>query len=152
MVLVASAEYLEAHGVPGSYDDLRLHKLIARKFLSGAVSKWAFKLPDGDIYAFEPNNAVLTLSAPEAVVQAALDGVGVAQAAVHHAWPHLLSGRLKVVLANYHHAGSYEMALQYPHRALLAPRVRVVIEHLLITFSEDSLLHISLDRLRQYGA
>jgi DNA-binding transcriptional LysR family regulator len=152
MVLVAAPSYLQRHGIPGAPEQLTRHKLISRRFLSGAISKWAFTLPDGDITTFEPPQPVLIVSAPEALVQAALAGAGIAQAAVHHAWPHLQSGRLNVILPEHHHPGGYEMVLQYPHRALLASRVRVVIEHLLSAFAQDPLLHVPLADLRQYAA
>jgi hypothetical protein len=44
------------------------------------------------------------------------------------------------------------MALQYPHRALLAPRVRATIEYLLEVFSRDEALHVPLDALRAKSA
>jgi DNA-binding transcriptional LysR family regulator len=86
------------------------------------------------------------------LVQAALSGLGIAQVGVHHIWPHLQAGELKVVLGECHHPGSYEMVLQYPHRALLAPRVRATIEYLLDVFSRDDALHVPLDALREYLA
>lgn len=57
-----------------------------------------------------------------AAVDAAVLGMGLAQAGVHHAWEHLQSGRLKIVLARHHHGGgNHGMTLQYPHRALTVP-------------------------------
>jgi hypothetical protein len=44
------------------------------------------------------------------------------------------------------------MVLQYPHRALLAPRVRATIEYLLDAFSRDDALHVPLDALGAYLA
>lgn len=152
MVIVAAPQYLERYGIPTNPEQLLHHKLISRRFLSGVISKWAFGLPDGDIDSFEPQRPVMTVSAPEALVQAALAGIGIAQAAVHHAWPHIQSGKLKVLFADCHHPGGYEMVLQYPHRALLAPRVRTVLEHLLNAFSKDPLLHVPLEALRKYAA
>ncbi|NKI69334.1 hypothetical protein GN109_07885 [Collimonas pratensis] len=42
--------------------------------------------------------------------------------------------------------------LPYPHRALLAPRVHVVINYLLEVFSKDDFLHVSLKKLQSYVA
>lgn len=152
-VLVASPAYLKQHGVPKTPQELQSHRLIARRFLSGQVAPWTFKAENGNTATFDPaDTAVLTLSAPEAVVQAACDGVGIVQIAVHLAWPHLRSGALKVVLDRYHQPGTYEMVLQYPHRALLAPRIRATMDYLLEAFAENKSLHIPLPSLDAYIA
>jgi DNA-binding transcriptional LysR family regulator len=152
MALVAAPAYLERHGVPRTVPELAQHQLLARRFLGGRISAWAFRGAEGSIESFEPDAAVVTVSAPEAVVQAALSGIGIAQVGVHHAWPHLQTGALKVVLGDCHHPGTYEMVLQYPHRALLAPRVRATIEYLLDVFERDEAMHVPLDALRAYLA
>jgi DNA-binding transcriptional LysR family regulator len=152
MALVAAPAYLERHGVPRTASDLGEHQLLARRFLGGRVSAWGFRGPEGSIESFEPETAVVTVSAPEALVQAALSGLGIAQAGVHHVWPHLQAGTLKVILGDSHDPGSYEMTLQYPHRALLAPRVRATIEYLLDVFARDEALHVPLGALRAYWA
>lgn len=152
VALVASPGYLAMHGVPCTPQELQKHRLIARRFLAGRVSPWNFKLY-GDITTFDPSPAaVLTLSAPEAVVEAACDGAGIAQVGVHLAWPHLVSGALKLVLHQYYHPGSFEMVMQYPHRALLAPRVRATLDYLLEAFAEDETLHLPLEALNDYIA
>jgi DNA-binding transcriptional LysR family regulator len=152
MALVAAPAYLERHGVPRTVAELGQHRLLARRFLGGRVSAWVFRAPEGSLESFEPEAAVVTVSAPEALVQGALSGLGIAQVGVHHIWPHLQAGALKVVLGECHHPGTYEMVLQYPHRALLAPRVRATIEYLLDAFSRDDALHVPLDALRAYLA
>lgn len=153
LVLVASPEYLARQGVPHAPQELQAHRLIARRFLGGRVSAWSFRSENGSITAFDPTDtAVLTLSAPEAVVQAACDGVGIAQVGVHLAWPHLLSGTLKVLLHRHHHPGSYEMVMQYPHRALIAPRVRATLDYLLEAFAADEALHVPLEALDAFVA
>jgi DNA-binding transcriptional LysR family regulator len=152
MALVASPDYLGQHGVPRTWQALRHHRLIARRFLGGRVSPWAFRKDDGSLEEFDPSVSVITVSAPEAVAQAALSGLGIAQAGVHHVWKHLLAGDLKVLLADRHHPGTYEMVLEYPHRALLAPRVRVIVDHLLETFARDESLHVPLTKLRAFQA
>lgn len=95
---------------------------------------------------------MLTLSAPEALTQAALQGMGIAQVGVHHAWSYLQSGQLKALLVGQHDPGHYEMVLQYPHRALMAPRVRVTVDYLLAAFAEDEALHVPLSALDDYAA
>ncbi|MEN3363145.1 MAG: hypothetical protein V7606_419 [Burkholderiales bacterium] len=152
MVLVAAPAYLARYGTPRTPQDLKQHRLISRRFLGGRVSPWNFRAPGGGMATFDPESAVLTVSAPEASVQAALLGVGITQVGVHHAWSHLRVGALKVVLGDCHHPGTYEMVLQYPHRALLAPRVRATVDYLLAVFVRDGSLHVPLKALEAYAA
>ncbi|TAM06493.1 MAG: LysR family transcriptional regulator [Paraburkholderia sp.] len=152
-VLVASPSYLASHGVPHTPDELPAHRLVARRFLGGQVAPWNFKATDGSITTLDPaNSAMLMLSAPESLVQAACDNVGIAQVGVHLAWDHLLSGALKVILLRSHLPGAYEMVMQYPHRALMAPRVQVTVKHLLGAFAADKKLHVPLNALDAYAA
>ncbi|WP_068713500.1 LysR family transcriptional regulator [Vibrio tritonius] len=149
-VLVASPDYLAQHGVPQTMEQLREHKLLARRFLAGKVPPWHYKNADGSLALFDPHPAALTLSEPESLAYAAASHLGIAQVGVHHAYPFLQAGKLKVVLLGIHDPGNYEMVIQYPHRSLIAPRVKVTVEHLLAHFEQDKALHIPLDSLRQY--
>ncbi|MGL4750967.1 MAG: LysR family transcriptional regulator [Aeromonadaceae bacterium] len=152
MVLVASPDYLARQGIPATPQALASHRLIARRFLAGRVSPWSFRRGDGGLITQDLTPAVLTLSAPEALTQAALQGMGIAQVGVHHAWSYLQSGQLKALLVGQHDPGHYEMVLQYPHRALMAPRVRVTVDYLLAAFAEDEALHVPLSALDDYAA
>lgn len=152
MVLVASPGYLAAYGVPRQPEDLAHHRLLTRRFLGGRVSPWNFKSGDGAITTLDTEASILTLSSPEALAQAAVDGVGIAEVGLHHAWKYLGAGQLKVLLLDRHHPGSFEMTLQYPHRALIAPRVRATIEYLLAAFGRLEELHVPLSALPRYTA
>lgn len=149
-VIVASPEYLAKNGTPKTPDELSQHRLIARRFLGNRVDLWGFKQPDGSLVSFEPTPAALTLSAPEAVVQAACSGLGIAQVGVHNALKHFQNGTLKVVLLDQHDSGNYEMVIQYPHRALIAPRVKVTVDYLLAALKKDKSLHFPIDKLVDY--
>ena len=152
-ILVASPKYLDQHGVPRTLQALKRHRLITRRFLGGQVPPWSFKETDGSIAMLDPmETSPLTLSAPEALIAAARDGLGIAQVGVHLAWEHLRSGELKVVLYKVHQPGNYEMVMQYPHRALMAPRVQVTLDHLTKTFKKDERLHVSMEALAPYVA
>lgn len=136
--------------MPKSADDLKSHRLLARRFLGGKVLSWGFKNTDGSLSVIDPDPAVITLSAPEALSSAAASGLGIAQVGVHHAYQYLKSGTLKVVLFGLHDPGKYEMVIQYPHRSLIAPRVKVTIDYLLKHFESDESLHIPLEALSMY--
>ncbi len=150
--LVASPEYLARYGTPKTPADLAHHHLIARRFLGGRVSPWGFRGSDGSLTTLEPDTAAVTLSAPEAQTQAALLGLGIAQVGVHHALAHLQAGALNAVLVGQHDPGNYEMVIQYPHRALVAPRVKATVEYLLEAFRQDASLHFPVERLADYAA
>lgn len=150
LALVASTDYLAREGVPRTPQELKHHKLIVRRFLRGKVSPWNFRAADGSITTLDIDAAALTLSSPEAMAQAACLGLGITQVGVHHAWGHLVSGRLRVVLLGLHDPGSYEMVMQFPHRALMAPRVRATIDYLLAAFAKDEALHVPLSALDDY--
>lgn len=152
MVLVASPQYLETHGIPASPESLRQHRLICRRFLGGKVSPWSFKAANGSQSTMQPQSASLTLSAPEAMAEAASNGLGIAQVGLHQAIDLLKAGKLKILLFGQHDPGSYEMVLQYPHRALIAPHVKVTVDYLLQAFANDSRLHQSLESLTAYCA
>jgi DNA-binding transcriptional LysR family regulator len=151
LALVASPDYLEREGVPSTPQELNRHKLIVRRFLGGKTSPWCFRAADGTISTQDLDGAVLSLSAPETMAQTASLGVGISQVGVHHAWRYLLAGKLKVVLLGSHDPGSYEMVMQFPHRALMAPRVRATIDYLLAAFAQDEALHVPLSALEKYA-
>lgn len=152
-VIVASPAYLAQHGTPTSVTDLRQHRLVARRFLGGAVATWSFQQADASIHTLDPTDtAVMTLSSPGGLVEAACAGVGIAEVAVHLAWPYLVAGQLKVLLLDQHHPGIYELVIQYPHRALVPPRVRVTVEYLLEAFAAEPTLRIPVQALTPYCA
>jgi DNA-binding transcriptional LysR family regulator len=151
-VLVATPAYLDKHGIPKRHEDLARHRLIAVRYLNGQTSRWSFRNARGTVEEQVPEPAALVVSDPQAAVDAAVAGIGIAQAGAHHAWRHLQAGRLKTVLPRVHQGGRRAMALQYPHRALVAPRVRVTVEYLLQQLATNEALHITLSQLKQFSA
>jgi DNA-binding transcriptional LysR family regulator len=149
-VLVASPRYLARAGVPTRSSELAAHRLIGLRLLSGAAIEWPF-VERGVRSVFEPAGAV-AVSDPEAVAQAAAFGLGIGAVAVHHALPLLRAGRLRIVLHEAFRPMVREIALQYPHREHLAPRVRAVVEHLLASFTGQPDLHAKPAELRAFLA
>ncbi len=143
-VLVATPKYLKTHGTPEKLDDLLQHQLIRVRFLNGKMNPWPFKenaIKAGPLRALDAP-AQLLISDPEIALDAALLHIGIARIGRHHAHAALQRGDLIEVLPKLHQIGDASMALFYPHRAGLAPRVRVLIDHLLKGFSSmPSLLH-----------
>ncbi|MEX3776566.1 LysR family transcriptional regulator [Pseudomonas sp. MYb118] len=151
-VLVAAPSYLTRYGTPRQPKDLVGHKLLTRRFLGGRLVPWEFRTDEGGIITFDTRSAIMTLSSPEAITHAAVAGAGIATIGVHHAWRHLLTGQLKVLLLDSHDPGGFEMTLQYPHRALVPPRVRVTVDYLLEEFAKLEELHVPFSTLNDYQA
>ena len=151
-VLVASPEYLSRRGVPASADELRQHDLVSIRFLNGQVSPWRFLRPDGTDYEYIPERPIVTVSTPFAALDAARMGMGIAQIGLPHGWPFLRTGELKVLLMGEHHAGSRKLALQFPHRALVAPRVRATVDYLAEQLAANESLGVTLGALGPYRA
>jgi DNA-binding transcriptional LysR family regulator len=59
---------------------------------------------------------------------------------LHHAYEALQRGSLVQVLADQHVATEASMVIFYPHRAGMAPRVRVLVDHLLAAFANNPAL------------
>lgn len=93
---VASPEYFERRGYPMVPQDLYDHDCIRFRFESGAIYRWEFKR----LGSVERINASgpLTLSDQPLMVEAAIDGIGVAFVPDHLATDALEDGRLKRAL------------------------------------------------------
>jgi DNA-binding transcriptional LysR family regulator len=140
-VLVATPRYLKAQGTPQTPADLAQHKIIRVKFLNGRMPPWPFKNNMKGATKAQGISSVdapaqLLLSDPEIVLDAALLHIGIARLGRHHASEALARGDLVEVLPKLHVSGDASMALFYPHRAGLAPRVRVFVDFLLAQFKE----------------
>jgi DNA-binding transcriptional LysR family regulator len=152
-VLVASPAYLKAHGAPARPDDLPRHRLVAVRYLNGVTSRWNLRpAPGKPAQEWTPQPPALVVSDPLAAVEAAAAGLGIAQTGAHHAWPYLQAGGLKVLLARHHESGRRAMVLQYPHRALVAPRVKATVEHLLAALKANPALQLTQAQLRAAAA
>jgi DNA-binding transcriptional LysR family regulator len=141
-VLVASPRYLKARGTPEHYTQLAQHDLLRVKFQSGRMMPWLFKDKSQGaerIVNFE-GAAKLLISDSEVVLDAALQHMGIAQMGRYHAHAALQRGDLVELLARQNLPGDASMAMFYPHRAGLAPRVRVLVDFLLAQFAQNPAL------------
>jgi DNA-binding transcriptional LysR family regulator len=143
MVLLASPAYLRRAGVPQTPEELAAHHCVVVRFAGGTQIDWAFKRPGARKQTTVTPPARLAVSDPEGVVDLALADAGIVQAGLHHAVPYLRSGRLKLVLPEWHAPGEREVVLHYPHRQYLAPRVRVVVDALMAHFAQAQDLHLT---------
>lgn len=127
MLACASPAYVAAHGIPRSVEELQDHRCINFRLASGRVDEWEFKvsgqtrrlsLPPGHSFNCE-----------ELVLQAVLDGQGIAQMAAYQVSEHLRSGRLVACLPQYgpDDRGHF---LCYLSRQHLPTRIRVFIDYM----------------------
>lgn len=127
MMLCASPEYAARHGMPASVEALADHRCINFRLSSGRVYEWEFKV-DGQLRKFAPS-AMLTFNDADLVLQAVLQGQGIAQIAGYQAVGPLREGTLLSCLPQ--HApddrGHYLCFLSRQH---LPARMRVFIDYM----------------------
>jgi DNA-binding transcriptional LysR family regulator len=134
--LVATPKYLKTRGIPKHYSDLERHDLLRLKFVNGHMNPWLFKDKDR-VVTFQGGHVKLLISDPEAILDAALLHLGIARIGRYHAHAALARGQLVEVLTRTHVAGDASIAMFYPHREGLAPRVRVWLDFLLEKFKNE---------------
>jgi DNA-binding transcriptional LysR family regulator len=129
-VLVASPEYLAAHGTPAVPADLEAHRCLS--FANFGKSTWALRR-DGKTCVVKVRSQ-LSANEATALMQAALAGGGLALQPTYLANPHLASGRLLPVLPQWQPPDMSIYAL-YPSRKHLSPAVRALLDFLVERFS-----------------
>ena len=100
MAVVASPSYVAAHGAPETPQDLVRHRCVGyRMMASGATMEWDFE-QDGRPLAIKVSGP-LTYNEPEIMIEAALDGLGIAYVLEGQAMPSLNAGRLVRLLEDW---------------------------------------------------
>lgn len=119
MAVVASPAYLSQHHAPVTPEDLQHHRCINYRMESaGSLYSWEFE--NGGRKLKVALSGPLTFNEPDLMLQAAIDGLGVAYVLEHEAVPHVEAGRLVRVLDNWcpPFAGFF---LYYPSRKQVSP-------------------------------
>lgn len=98
-VAVASPRYLRKHGTPLVPDDLRHYRCIRQRLPSGKRYRWEFAR-HGHAIAIDPPGA-LTLDSNTLMVEAAIDGLGIAYVPEPYARDALKRKRLVAVLEDW---------------------------------------------------
>lgn len=124
-VVCASPAYLERHGTPQAFSDLKDHNYLRLS----TVERWNdWHLGNGEVYPGRLSSNLETNSA-DAVYHAALAGIGVARLSTYLIAPDLASGRLVRLFPDYEDNESDIYAV-YSTRRNLSPKVRALIDHL----------------------
>jgi DNA-binding transcriptional LysR family regulator len=130
--VVAAPQMLASTGVPLTLEELKqrpLSVLIDRK--TGRPWPWMF----AEGQTFMPQSAAFTCDDPEAEREIVLAGLAYAQMPTYLAEPHLREGRLVEVVPQIA-PPPWELFVYRPQRGPVAPRVRLVYDHLLASFSD----------------
>ena len=134
-VICASPAYLRAHGEPKTLAAVANHRCIVGS-VKGPPLSWIVR-DGGDEKRFTPPDTH-RLSDGEAMVDAAIGGMGLAQLPVSLVRDALASGTLKQVLPDCAAAG-VEVHAVWPQQAHLSPRVRYVVDQL-VAYAEKGRL------------
>lgn len=127
MLVCAAPAYVEQHGMPHAVAELARHRCINLLLPSGRIGEWQFKV-GGVEQKFLPQ-ASSSYNDTELVLQAVLDGEGLAQMAGYQICDHLRAGRLLACLSPYapDDRGHYVCYLSRHH---LPRRIRVFIDYM----------------------
>jgi DNA-binding transcriptional LysR family regulator len=127
-VVVASPDYLARHPRPQTPHDLQAHNCIRVRFPSGTFSPWFF-IVEGKIVEFDVEGSVIA-NAPEILIRAALDGVGIFYGGEDYVAPMIAAGRLVTLLEAWMPPPSDGFFLYYPSRRQNPAALQALIEFL----------------------
>lgn len=134
-VVIASPEYLAAHGAPQSIEDLKHHRCINYVQPNGRPRQWQFETPSGQVTL--DIDAHLLINDAESVIQAVASGLGITQA------PHIIAaclldfGKLELVMTDTNSAGK-PVWIVYPQKKHLSARVQAFIEWVCEVFEQTN--------------
>jgi DNA-binding transcriptional LysR family regulator len=126
--IIASPEYIERHGSPGHPRDLLQHACICfRHVTTGQIERWDFARGDDKLELAVSGRVIINDSA--ALVQAALDGVGIAYVINGYIERFVEDGRLVRLLEEWS-PRLPGLTLYYPDRRRVPPKLRAFIDFL----------------------
>lgn len=129
---------LDRHGHPKVPEDLLSHRLVTLLPPSGRHRPMVY-LSSGNDIAIDTRGAVATFTNGEAMVDAAIAGIGIAQAPEIYARQALSTGALVQVLTGQDAPGT-PVQLVYPPRRQLPRRVRALMDFFVDALSNETAL------------
>lgn len=144
LVVCASPAYVQAHGLADTIEALSSHACIGRRLPSGRLQRWDFRVDGQDVNLQPP--AEVVFNDADLVLQAVIDGLGVAQLPSYQVSDALRSGAAVTCLDRYapHDRGHY---LCYLSRRQLPKRIRAFID-----FSTQRIRALDLDVFSHWEA
>lgn len=124
-ICVASPAYLERFGEPTTPDELKRHRCIGHRVPSGKLYRWEFERA-GRTMTLDPNGSVI-LDDEELMVDAAINGLGIAYVASPAADSALHDGRLRRILSAWTPA-SEKIGVYYSGHRAVPPTLRAFLD------------------------
>lgn len=138
-VICASPAYLDKFGTPNSLSELQQHHCIVdTNFKAGKT--WASINPNGEKESVEIQSQ-LSGNSPQAIVNMALAGGGIAYVTLHAAIKAIDSGKLIEILPEYQ-SENLGLYVLYPHRQYLPKKVRYFVKFMQQKFKGKCLREI----------
>jgi DNA-binding transcriptional LysR family regulator len=128
-VLCATPDYLASKGIPQTLNDLQQHQLLLHN-----ADQWKLEGPDGSAVV-RVESAIRTNSS-EVIREAVLAGVGIALRSTWDVGPDIDSGRLQIILPQWHASTRVAVYAVYPSRRHLAHKVRLFMDFLADRFGQ----------------
>lgn len=123
-VLCAAPDYLAAHGMPGTLEDLKKHRCLP----AHNHDSWRLEGPSGPV-TLRPEGMLITNSS-EVIREAVIAGLGIALRSTWDVGAELKSGKLVQVLPQYESSRNVALSAVYPSRQFLPAKVRLFIDYL----------------------
>ncbi|WP_300749683.1 LysR family transcriptional regulator [Janthinobacterium sp.] len=143
IVATASPAFMQGKAMPGHPLDLApLDGVVRRSAGSGRLRSWILRDGRGGEGLAECQPRAI-FDDPEAMAQAAIDGIGVALLPMPHALPHLRSGALIRLLPGWR-ADSGPLSLYYPSKKLLPAKTRVFVDFIVEQFRKQDFAALML--------
>jgi len=120
--ICAAPSYLESYGAPHTLNELNSHNC-----LRGSNDNW--QLQNNDKIQSIHVEGNWRANSGNAILDAALNGLGLAQLPDYYASEHIASGALVRVLRNYEIKDAAVWGV-YPHRRHLSPKVRQAVDYI----------------------
>ena len=129
MLLCVSPDYARRRGMPLSLDELAWHDCVSFRLASGRLREWEFKV-QGERRKMTPTSRVIFNDA-DLVLQAVLQGQGIAQMAGYQVCEVLREGRLLSCMPQ-HAPDDRGHFICYLSRQHLPSRIRVFVDHMIV--------------------
>jgi DNA-binding transcriptional LysR family regulator len=126
-VVVGSPDYLRARTRPKLIDDLRGHACLRLRRPDGSVVPWSFL--DGNRTIEAVISGPLVAHDYPTLIEAAVEGLGLAHVPGPPVKAHISEGRLQAVLTRFA-TTTPGLFLYYPSRRQILPKLRAFIDHL----------------------
>jgi DNA-binding transcriptional LysR family regulator len=127
--VVASPDYVARHGRPQTPADLDGHNCIRYRLPGGGFIPWLF-IADGKLIEFDVSGSLVVINDPELVLNAALQGIGIAYLYEEYVARMIADGRLLSLLDKSVLPVTEGFFLFYPSRRQNSAALRAFIEFL----------------------